>query len=121
MREVSPVRAALLWPAMRHLLPVPLRAAAVLAAALAVALLPLASAPALAQGRGPKPPEGAAPRLNGKPDFSGMWQRPHVPDMTVTTRNRDQVADYAARKGLELTEAERWLGPWLNYDAAGAK
>jgi 5-methyltetrahydrofolate--homocysteine methyltransferase len=30
---------------------------------------------------------------------------------------RDQVADYAARKGIELAEAERWLGPWLNYTA----
>ncbi|MGB7037635.1 MAG: methionine synthase, partial [Xanthobacteraceae bacterium] len=29
---------------------------------------------------------------------------------------RDQVADYAQRKGLSLTEAERWLAPILNYD-----
>ena len=29
---------------------------------------------------------------------------------------RDQVADYAARKGWELEEAERWLAPILNYD-----
>ncbi len=28
---------------------------------------------------------------------------------------RDQVADYATRKGWELTEAERWLAPVLNY------
>ncbi len=29
---------------------------------------------------------------------------------------RDQVEDYAARKGWPLAEAERWLGPNLNYD-----
>jgi 5-methyltetrahydrofolate--homocysteine methyltransferase len=29
---------------------------------------------------------------------------------------RDQVADYAARKGWTLEEAERWLAPILNYD-----
>ena len=29
---------------------------------------------------------------------------------------RDQVADYAARKGWTVDEAERWLGPVLNYD-----
>jgi hypothetical protein len=60
-------------------------------AALAAVLLAPAFAPA--QGRGPKPPEGPAPRLNGHPDLSGMWQRPYVPDMTVTTRNGDQQAD----------------------------
>ncbi len=27
----------------------------------------------------------------------------------------DQVEDFARRKGMSLTEAERWLGPWLNY------
>jgi 5-methyltetrahydrofolate--homocysteine methyltransferase len=26
------------------------------------------------------------------------------------------VADYALRKGWTLTEAERWLGPVLNYN-----
>ncbi len=30
---------------------------------------------------------------------------------------RDQVVDYAARKGMSLEEAERWLAPILNYDA----
>ncbi len=29
---------------------------------------------------------------------------------------RDQVEDYAARKGWTITEAERWLAPVLNYD-----
>ena len=28
---------------------------------------------------------------------------------------RDQVADYAARKGMSVEEAERWLAPVLNY------
>ncbi len=29
---------------------------------------------------------------------------------------RDQVADYHKRKGMTMAEAERWLGPNLNYD-----
>ncbi|MDX2289541.1 MAG: methionine synthase [Hyphomicrobiaceae bacterium] len=29
---------------------------------------------------------------------------------------RDQVEDYAARKGWSVSEAERWLAPVLNYD-----
>ena len=32
--------------------------------------------------------------------------------------DRDQVQDYARRKGMELRTAERWLGPNLNYDPA---
>ena len=28
---------------------------------------------------------------------------------------RDQVADYAKRKGWTIAEAERWLAPVLNY------
>jgi 5-methyltetrahydrofolate--homocysteine methyltransferase len=30
--------------------------------------------------------------------------------------DRDQVADYAERKGMNLHEAERWLSPNLNYE-----
>ena len=29
---------------------------------------------------------------------------------------RDQVAEYAARKGWTLAQAERWLSPNLGYD-----
>ena len=31
---------------------------------------------------------------------------------------RDQVADYAKRKGQSLAEAERWLGPYLDYETS---
>ncbi|MGH9604069.1 MAG: methionine synthase [Terracidiphilus sp.] len=31
---------------------------------------------------------------------------------------RDQVTDYSLRKGMSVAEAERWLGPNLNYDPA---
>jgi 5-methyltetrahydrofolate--homocysteine methyltransferase len=31
--------------------------------------------------------------------------------------NKDQVEDYAKRKGLSLAEAERWLAPNIGYDA----
>ena len=31
---------------------------------------------------------------------------------------RDQVRDYSRRKGMDLSEAERWLAPALNYDPA---
>ena len=30
---------------------------------------------------------------------------------------RDQMNDYAERKGVPVQEVERWLGPWLNYTA----
>jgi len=32
--------------------------------------------------------------------------------------DRDQVADYAERKGMSVHDVERWLGPNLNYDPA---
>jgi 5-methyltetrahydrofolate--homocysteine methyltransferase len=34
---------------------------------------------------------------------------------------RDQVEDYAARKGWDNETAERWLAPVLNYDPISAK
>jgi len=33
--------------------------------------------------------------------------------------DRDQVEDYAARKGMDLATMERWLAPILNYDPRG--
>ena len=30
--------------------------------------------------------------------------------------DRDQVEDYAQRKGMSVAEVERWLGPNLGYD-----
>jgi 5-methyltetrahydrofolate--homocysteine methyltransferase len=35
--------------------------------------------------------------------------------------DRDQVEDYAARKGWDLETAERWLAPTLNYDPGAAE
>jgi 5-methyltetrahydrofolate--homocysteine methyltransferase len=32
---------------------------------------------------------------------------------------RDQVRDYATRKGWTVSDVEKWLGPYLNYDPAG--
>jgi 5-methyltetrahydrofolate--homocysteine methyltransferase len=29
---------------------------------------------------------------------------------------KDQVEEYAVRKGLTELEVERWLGPWLGYN-----
>jgi 5-methyltetrahydrofolate--homocysteine methyltransferase len=36
----------------------------------------------------------------------------------VNAIGKDQVASYAARKGMAVTEVERWLGPVLAYDPA---
>jgi 5-methyltetrahydrofolate--homocysteine methyltransferase len=34
--------------------------------------------------------------------------------------DRDQVADYAGRKGMDVAEVERWLGQSLNYEAVNS-
>ncbi len=33
----------------------------------------------------------------------------------ISELQKDQVEDYARRKGISLQEAEKWLGPWLGY------
>jgi 5-methyltetrahydrofolate--homocysteine methyltransferase len=38
----------------------------------------------------------------------------------VSKIERDQVEDYAARKGWSFAEAEKWLAPILNYDPLAA-
>jgi len=39
----------------------------------------------------------------------------------VAKVERDQVEDYATRKGMAVREVERWLGPVLNYTPASEK
>ncbi len=41
------------------------------------------------------------------------FSHPESRYFAVTDIQRDQLEDYAARKGMEIEECERWLGPWL--------
>ena len=53
---------------------------------------------------------------------SGLYfAHPEAHYFGVGKIERDQVEDYAARKGWDLRTAERWLGPILNYEPARAK
>ena len=45
---------------------------------------------------------------------------PEAAYFNVGVLGRDQVADYAARKGMAVAEVERWLGPVLAYEPATA-
>ncbi len=48
---------------------------------------------------------------------SGLYfAHPEARYFTLGKIGRDQVADYAQRKGMSVPEVERWLGPNLNYD-----
>jgi 5-methyltetrahydrofolate--homocysteine methyltransferase len=48
---------------------------------------------------------------------SGLYfASPEARYFAVGKLERDQVADYAARKGMPVAEAEKWLGPYLNYE-----
>ncbi|MFE1599961.1 methionine synthase [Methylobacterium sp. ID0610] len=50
---------------------------------------------------------------------SGLYlAHPEAHYFGVAKVERDQVEDYAARKGMDVAEVERWLGPILNYDPA---
>jgi len=50
---------------------------------------------------------------------SGLYfAHPEARYFTLGKIARDQVADYASRKGMTVAEVERWLGPNLDYDAA---
>jgi len=50
---------------------------------------------------------------------SGLYlAHPESVYFSVGRIERDQVEDYAHRKGMSLRMAERWLGPILNYDPA---
>jgi 5-methyltetrahydrofolate--homocysteine methyltransferase len=48
---------------------------------------------------------------------SGMFfSHPDSRYFAVGKIDRDQITDYAARKGMARQEIERWLGPYLNYE-----
>jgi 5-methyltetrahydrofolate--homocysteine methyltransferase len=48
---------------------------------------------------------------------SGLYlSHPEAYYFGVAKVERDQVEDYAARKGMDIAEVERWLAPVLNYD-----
>ena len=44
------------------------------------------------------------------------FSNPESKYYAVAKINRDQVEDYAKRKGMSISEAERWLAPNLGYD-----
>ncbi len=47
---------------------------------------------------------------------SGIYfSHPDSHYFALSDLQRDQVEDYAKRKGMSIEEAERWLGPWLGY------
>jgi hypothetical protein len=77
----------------------------------AIFALIAAITPAWGQRDGFKPPSGPVPRMpDGKPDLSGVWDRPYVPDMTKTTPNQ---------KGEPELPFTAWgLQQWKSYDAA---
>jgi 5-methyltetrahydrofolate--homocysteine methyltransferase len=45
------------------------------------------------------------------------FAHPDARYFTVGKIQKDQVVDYAKRKGMSIEEAERWLAPTLGYDA----
>ena len=50
---------------------------------------------------------------------SGLYfGRPESQYFGLGRINRDQVVDYAARKGMSVEDMERWLAPSLSYDPA---
>ena len=50
---------------------------------------------------------------------SGLYlAHPEAYYFGVAKVERDQVEDYARRKGMAVAEVERWLGPILNYTPA---
>jgi 5-methyltetrahydrofolate--homocysteine methyltransferase len=47
---------------------------------------------------------------------SGLYfAHPEAKYLAVGKLGPDQIADYAQRKNFTVAEAEKWLGPWLNY------
>jgi 5-methyltetrahydrofolate--homocysteine methyltransferase len=43
------------------------------------------------------------------------FSHPQSQYFAISELQKDQIEDYAKRKGIRLQEAEKWLGPWLGY------
>ena len=43
------------------------------------------------------------------------FSHPESRYFAVSELQRDQIEDYARRKGMAVAECEKWLGPWLGY------
>ena len=43
------------------------------------------------------------------------FSHPESHYFAISELQKDQVEDYARRKGMTVAEAEKWLGPWLGY------
>ena len=60
--------------------------------------------------------------MNPPASVSGLYfGHPKAHYFGVGKIGRDQVEDYARRKGWDLADAERWLAPILAYDPAAAQ
>ncbi|BDS08023.1 methionine synthase [Oceaniferula spumae] len=44
-----------------------------------------------------------------------LFSHPESKYFAISDLQKDQVEDYAKRKGWDLATAEKWLGPWLGY------
>ena len=53
--------------------------------------------------------------VSGKLRQRLVFRAPRSEYFAVGKIERDQVEEYAERKGIDVTEAERWLAPNLNY------
>ena len=61
-------------------------------------------------------PVGFSPAANPPASVSGLYfSHPDAVYFAVGRIEKDQVEDYARRKGWDLATAERWLRPILNY------
>lgn len=107
----------------------------IITSAVALAIAPALSIPAMGQvSRVPAAPTGPAPHLSdGKPDMSGLWQRPYTPDMSIGAVDMEGKP-YPLEKPEEINKSNGGGGrgaraprrlpytawgaeQWKNYDA----